>query len=165
MSPAWLIFVAWALAAFIGMELLSYILHRWVFHGILWKIHITHHTKRHGLFEANDFFSFFFTGLAILLLAIGVFDPFGHPAFAIGTGMTLYGILYFIIHDLMTHRRFWPLSPPVAWIDVIRRAHLAHHQSAEKQGREPFGLFLFPYQKFRMPARRRNQTKVEGEET
>lgn len=148
-------FVGWMLGAFVGMEILSYGLHRWVFHGILWKIHITHHTKRHGLLEANDFFSFFFTGLAIVLLAVGFFDPLGQPAFAIGSGMTLYGLLYFVVHDLMTHRRFFPMSAPAGWFDTVRRAHLAHHQSIDKLGREPFGLFLFPYHQFRAPARRR----------
>jgi beta-carotene 3-hydroxylase len=155
---AWATFLAWVAAAFIGMEILSYILHRWIFHGILWKIHITHHTKRHGLFEANDLFSFFFTGLAIVLLVVGFFDPLGSPSFPLGLGMTIYGLLYFTIHDLMTHRRFFPLSVPTGWIEVVRRAHLAHHQSTDKEGQEPFGLFLFPYRKYVHPKERRKKS-------
>jgi beta-carotene 3-hydroxylase len=158
MSAAWAIFTGWVVAAFIGMEIFSYVLHRWVFHGILWKIHLTHHTKRHGLFEANDFFSLFFTGLAIVLLAVGVFDPLGSPAFPLGLGMTIYGLLYFVVHDLMTHRRFFPMSAPAGWMDAVRRAHLAHHQSIDKEGREPFGLFLFPYRKYAEPKARRKKT-------
>jgi beta-carotene 3-hydroxylase len=164
MLPAWFVFIAWSAGAFMGMELLSYLLHRWVFHGILWKIHITHHTRRTGLLEANDLFSFFFTGLAILLLVVGLSDPLGNPAFAIGTGMTIYGMLYFVVHDLMTHRRFFPMSPAMRWMAMVRRAHLAHHQSIEKKGREPFGLFLFPYEEFRKPRSKRGRPHGPGDE-
>ena len=157
MLAAALIFIGWTIAAFIGMELLSYALHRWVFHGPLWSVHVTHHTKRHSTFEANDLFAFFFTGLAIVLLIVGFWDlnPLYSTAFPIGLGMTIYGILYFIVHDLMTHKRFYPLAPTKGWMNSVRRAHLRHHQSAEKDGQEPFGLFLFPYSKFKDPPARK----------
>lgn len=147
----WLSFLGWMVAGFVGLELLSYVLHRWIFHGLLWKIHITHHTKQHGPFEWNDLFSVFFTALTIGLLAWGFSDPVGSVAFPVGLGMTTYGVLYFLIHDLITHRRFWPMRAKTAWVDTVRRAHLAHHQSIEKVGREPFGLFLFPYGQFAKP--------------
>jgi beta-carotene 3-hydroxylase len=31
---------------------------------------------------------------------------------------------------------------------LIRYAHQRHHQSIEKDGQEPYGLFLFPYDKY-----------------
>lgn len=163
MAGSIFIFVAWMAAAFVGMELLSYALHRFVFHGILWKVHITHHTKRHGRFETNDLFSAFFTSLAIVLLAVGFFQPLAKPWFALGLGMTLYGMLYFVVHDLMTHRRFFPLSAPKGWFETVRRAHLAHHQSIDKVGQEPFGLFLFPYRAYQEPRRRGEEKKGAGE--
>lgn len=146
-------FLGLVVSAFVGMELLSYALHRWVFHGILWKIHVTHHTKRHGTFEANDAFSFFFTALAIVLLIVGLGDPLYSVAFPVGLGMTLYGLLYFFVHDMVTHKRFRPTSSRVDWIDLVRRAHLRHHQSIAKDGQEPFGLFLFRYGDFREPTK------------
>ncbi|MBX9653355.1 sterol desaturase family protein [bacterium] len=162
MLSAILIFVAWTVAAFVGMELLSYGLHRWIFHGFLWKIHVTHHTKQHTLLEANDLFAIFFTGLAFVLMLVGFLrDPLHSIEFPIGLGMTIYGMLYFIIHDLMTHRRFFPLKPFSGWMDVVRRAHLRHHQSAEKDGLEPYGLFLFPYSKFRHPPERRSASRKQ----
>ena len=42
-------FALLAAVAFVAMEVLAYVLHRWVFHGPLWRIHRTHHDPaRHG---------------------------------------------------------------------------------------------------------------------
>jgi hypothetical protein len=58
---------------FLVMEMLSYIMHRWLFHGVLWQIHSSHHKPRKGLWEANDIFSLTFATISILL--IFSFDP------------------------------------------------------------------------------------------
>ena len=63
------------LAGFIGTELVSIPLHRYIFHGLLWEIHKSHHSPRHGPFEHNDLFSLFFATLSIALMAMGVFWP------------------------------------------------------------------------------------------
>lgn len=142
-------FVGWMLGAFVGMEILSYGLHRWVFHGPLWRIHASHHQSRPGRFEANDVFAIFFSAVAIALLIIGLDDPIRSIPFPIGLGMTAYGFSYFVVHDLLTHKRFAPVTTKIGWLNAVRRAHLRHHQNAAKPGWEPFGLFLFPYKRFR----------------
>ena len=146
-----------AAAGFVGLEVLSYIVHRYVFHGLLWQIHQTHHRpdRRHGPFELNDLFSIGFAALSMALMWLGRVDPVGSIVFPLGLGVAVYGVLYFILHDLYTHRRFWPFKTRSRTAQTIRRAHQRHHQSIDKDGQEPYGLFLFPYRRYTNPFRRR----------
>lgn len=130
------------------MEIVSYVVHRFIFHGPLWKIHRSHHLASHGLFEANDLFSLFFAGISIFLIYRGMSTPMESVGFALGLGIAVYGLLYFIIHDLYAHKRFWPFKSDSKIMRLVRYAHQRHHQSVEKQGQEPYGLFLFPYDKY-----------------
>ena len=141
-------FGVYLLISFVGMEILSYVVHRYLLHGFLWRIHKTHHEAHHGIFEWNDVFSTLFALAAIVLIILGANDPFGDPRFGLGVGITVYGILYFIVHDLFTHRRFIPFSSESGWMRLIRRAHQRHHQTADKAGNEPYGLLLFPYKQY-----------------
>lgn len=136
-------FVGLTILGFVGMELLSYAVHRWLFHGVFWRIHKTHHVARKGAFEANDVFSLVFSFASIFLMISG-----NSAAFPIGLGVAIYGIVYFIAHDFFTHRRFLPFKSDNKILRTIRAAHQRHHQSAEKLGTEPFGLFLFNYKNF-----------------
>jgi len=142
-------FAGFILLGFAVMEIISYLVHRFVFHGIFWHIHQTHHKPNHGLFELNDLFSLFFAGVSIYLMYLGLKTPLQSASFAIGVGIALYGILYFVIHDLFAHKRFMPFSSDSKILRLIRYAHQRHHQSVEKEGQEPYGLFLFPYDKYK----------------
>jgi beta-carotene 3-hydroxylase len=142
-------FISLAALSFILMELLSYVLHRYIFHGLFWKIHKTHHESSHSVFELNDLFSFSFSIAAIVLMIIGLQENILESlSFPIGMGITIYGILYFIIHDIYTHKRFAKLKTDNRIINIIKKAHQKHHQSAKKIGNEPYGLFLFDYELF-----------------
>jgi beta-carotene 3-hydroxylase len=145
------------IAGFVGMEIISYLVHRFVFHGLLWNIHRTHHEASHGHFELNDLFSLGFAAVAIVLVVLGSSDPLVDPRFGVGIGITVYGILYFIMHDLFTHRRFLPFSSESRIMLLIRSAHNRHHQTAEKDGHEPYGLFLFPYDRYKEAATKKAQ--------
>lgn len=142
-------FIGWMLLGFAGMEIVSYLVHRFVFHGILWEIHRSHHEPNHGLFELNDLFSILFGGVSVYLMYLGMADPLHSVSFAIGTGIAVYGVLYFVIHDLFAHKRFMPFKSDSKIMRLIRYAHQRHHQSINKEGQEPFGLFLFPYDKYK----------------
>lgn len=144
----WLYLIGFIFAGFAGMEIVSYCVHRWLFHGALWFIHESHHTPQHGRFEWNDIFSLLFAGISIWLIASGYSELFSSPEFGIGAGIALYGLLYFIIHDLFTHKRFLPFKSDNPIMKLVRRAHQRHHQDVGKQGNEPYGLFLFPYDKY-----------------
>lgn len=143
-----LAFVGWVLLGFAGMEIISYLVHRFIFHGILWQVHRSHHEPNHGLFEANDLFSLFFAGVSIYLIYQGMEMPLESSSFAIGVGIAVYGLLYFVIHDLFAHKRFIPFKSDSKVMKLIRYAHQRHHQSIDQDGQEPYGLFLFPYDKY-----------------
>jgi beta-carotene 3-hydroxylase len=117
--------------------------HRFLFHGFLWRIHVTHHTPRKGWLELNDIFSLFFGSVSMICLVSG-----NEIATPIGLGIAIYGFIYFITHDLFTHRRFLPFNSKNNILLTIRAAHQRHHQSAEKNGLEPYGLFFFNFRKF-----------------
>lgn len=147
--------IVFIVLGFIGMEIISYGLHRWIFHGVLWKIHESHHTPNHGLFELNDVFSLVFAIISVWLIITGVDNMHTAPAFGIGTGIAIYGLLYFIIHDLFTHKRFVPFKTDNWCMKLVRRAHQRHHQNVGKKGSEPYGLFLFPYDRYPEKKRKR----------
>jgi beta-carotene 3-hydroxylase len=127
---------------FLAMEGLSYVLHRYLFHGVLWRIHQSHHIAKVGRWgrapwhlETNDLFSFLFAAFAVAAFA-------WPPTWWIGFGITLYGTIYFVVHDAVTHRRFFPLDLNWAWVVRIRDAHRAHHNDVSKVGVGPYGLFF-----------------------
>jgi len=136
------ILVLGTVLGFVMMEILSYVLHRYLFHGALWFIHESHHRTRHGWFETNDLFSFGFAIAAIVMMftADSVLDSW---LFALGCGMTLYGFCYFIAHDLYVHRRPFSFQTSWNWLNRLRAAHRTHHQKSDRLGQEPFGLFWF----------------------
>ena len=136
-------FISLTILGFIGLEIFSYVVHRWLFHGVLWGVHVTHHTPRKGWFEANDLFSLIFASVSIFFIVSN-----NSILLPIGLGIAIYGFVYFITHDLFTHRRFLPFKLKNKILLTIRSAHQNHHQSIEKQGFEPFGLFFFNYKKF-----------------
>lgn len=136
-------FIGLTILGFVGMEIFSYFVHRWLFHGILWRIHVTHHTPRKGWFELNDLFSLIFGAVSIGFIISG-----NYILLPIGLGIAIYGFIYFITHDLFTHRRFLPFNTKNKILLTIRAAHQRHHQSVEKLGIEPFGLFFFDYSAF-----------------
>ena len=151
-------FVIWTIFGFAAMEVFSYFVHRFVFHGILWQIHETHHTPRKFPFELNDIFSLIFAAVSICLMIFAE-KPFSTSiAFPIGFGIAIYGGFYFIVHDIFTHRRFLKFNSKNKLLLTVRAAHQRHHQTVEKKGIEPFGLFIFDYAGFWK--RERDKTKT-----
>ncbi len=141
-------FIGLTMLGFAAMEIFSYVVHRFLFHGVLWRIHQTHHRASHSLFELNDVFSLIFALVSIALMVFAD-QPFTESlAFPVGLGIAIFGCVYFITHDLFTHRRFLSFKSTNKILLTIRRAHQRHHQTAEKIGLEPFGLFVFDYSKF-----------------
>ncbi len=135
-----LIAISLIIATIFGMEVLSWAIHKYLFHGPLWFIHKTHHQQRHGFFELNDVFSFGFGALAIYLIWAGHTNL--DYRFWIGTGISVYGIIYFIFHDWFIHNRLKAFKSENKYLKGIRRAHKIHHKSIEKDGSEEFGLLV-----------------------
>jgi len=128
------------LGTLVGMESISWAMHKYLFHGPLWFIHKTHHQQRHGFFELNDLFSLGFGIVAITLLWKGHLTL--DFRFWIGAGISIYGIIYFIFHDWFIHNRLKAFKSENLYLKGIRRAHKIHHKSMAKDDSEEFGLLL-----------------------
>ena len=132
------------LCGIVGMEICSYGIHRYIMHGWLWFIHKTHHRRGKHRLELNDVFSLLFAGISIVFLIIGILSV-QYFLLGIGAGIILYGILYFIIHDIIIHRRIkttFPIRHP--YLRQIIHAHALHHSTTEKYPSQSFGLLWVP---------------------
>lgn len=130
-------------ASFAGMEGVAYLAHRHVMHGWLWVLHESHHRPRLGRFERNDLFAVFFAVPSILLIYAGVhhFAPLAW----IGAGMTAYGAMYFLFHDVIVHQRIrFRRIPRWRYLRRIIQAHRMHHASDAKDGGVSFGFLYAP---------------------
>ncbi|MGV8880026.1 MAG: sterol desaturase family protein [Sphingobacteriaceae bacterium] len=123
-----------------GMELLSWAVHKYLFHGPLWFIHKTHHQPHHPGPELNDIFSLGFAALALWLMWEGRVGLDYY--FWTGAGISLYGMLYFIFHDGFIHNRFKSFKTTNRYLSGIRRAHKIHHKSMKRFPSEEFGLLV-----------------------
>lgn len=140
--------VVWILFGLIFMEVFSWTIHKYLMHGPLWKIHKSHHVHTKGFFELNDIFTIFFGSIAVVLIFLGI-DQFDYR-FWIGSGISLYGLSYFVLHDVLIHKRFkWLGRPKGKYLKGITKAHQAHHRTNKKSDAVSFGLFLVPKEYFR----------------
>jgi beta-carotene 3-hydroxylase len=132
------------LIAFLSMELVAWLTHKYIMHGFLWSLHKDHHDhSNNSRFEKNDYFFVIFAIPGILNILFGIND-FSAPYFWIGLGITLYGATYFFIHDLLIHQRIKILRNTTnPYLLLLRRAHKIHHKSIKKMGGESFGMLLF----------------------
>lgn len=126
-------------AAFIAMEFVSYLAHRFLYHGIGWVFHKSHHEPRQGVFEWNDVFPLMFASIAITIMVYGLSDSSRMDLVAASIGISAYGIVYFFIHDVYVHRRAKWMKIRIPFLMKLKRAHAIHHA----YGGEPYGLLLF----------------------
>lgn len=126
-----------------AMEGIAWLSHRYLMHGPGWGWHASHHEPRTQLLEKNDLFAVCFAAFAIVLIWFGTSGAW--PLQWIGAGMTLYGLLYFVVHDGMVHRR-WPLNfvPARGYLRRLYQAHLLHHATSKKDGAVSFGFLIAP---------------------
>ena len=148
-----LVNVALVLGTFLFMEGVAWFTHKYVMHGFLWSWHRDHHNHHNGVFEINDLFAVVFSLTAITLSFIGVEFPQWSYLAWIGAGVTLYGLFYFIFHDIIVHRRVkMKVDTSGRYMQRIMRAHYIHHKVHSKEGAEAFG-FLYAPKKYDRPVR------------
>ena len=133
------------LCTFAGMELFAYAMHRWVMHGPGWFLHESHHRERHGLFELNDLYALIFALPSFGLIYAGVQGNWGAIASSIGVGIAAYGLVYFVFHDTLVHKRI-PNSyvPRLPYMKRIVQAHRLHHAVKSKHCAVSFGFIYAP---------------------
>lgn len=138
------------LAAFTGMEGVAWLTHKYIMHGLLWIWHKDHHKKEtDGFLEHNDFFFLLFALPGIAGLYIGMKNDF-NMLFWIGLGITIYGLCYFLVHDIFIHQRFKIFrNANNRYFKAIRRAHKMHHKHLDKEQGECFGMLWVPFKYFR----------------
>ena len=136
-------------STFLFMEFVAWVVHKYIMHGFLWSLHLDHHVVNNdNIFQKNDYFFLIFAIPSIILILIG------HEnltiGFFIGVGIALYGLAYFIVHEIIIHRR---LPPPGKtknkYIKAIRKAHKVHHKNRGKHNGVNFGMLVVPFKYFK----------------
>lgn len=149
MPDTWIMKLIAFLLSFVAMEATAWFAHKYVMHGILWRLHDDHHYKeQYGFFEKNDFFFLVFAipGIALLLAGFKTFNLY----FWIGMGITAYGLAYFFVHDVFIHQRIkWLKKSNNSYLRAIRKAHKIHHSHLEKENGECFGMLWVPAKYYR----------------
>jgi beta-carotene 3-hydroxylase len=125
------------------MEYVAWVFHKYLMHGPLWVLHKSHHRPRRGWFELNDTFGLFFSSISIMLIYFGLR---GHPVLlGAGLGMVVYGGIYFLVHDVLVHRRVRHVFVPRSgYLRRIYQAHRLHHALETKDGAVSFGFVYAP---------------------
>ncbi len=138
------------LATFLTMEGITWLTHRFVMHGFLWNLHEDHHNKNHhAFFEKNDYFFIIFAVMTMILFSTGTYIPHLNYLIFIGLGITLYGMAYFLVHEVFIHHRFKFLArTDNVYFRAIRKAHKMHHKHLGKEEGECFGMLLVPLKYF-----------------
>ena len=161
--PSYLIYTLVTLGTVIAMEFVAWLAHRYLMHGFLWIWHEDHH-KPHtveGFFQKNDLFFLVFAVPSAACYMTGANFPELFALFFVGIGISIYGLIYFLIHDVYIHQRFrWFKHLDNPYSRAILRAHGAHHAKQDKEDGVSFGL-LFVHPKY-FRERKRNESLTES---
>lgn len=154
-------FIGIVLLTFILMEGITWLTHKYVMHGFLWYLHEDHHQPTPGFFEKNDAFFLIFAIPSWLCIMLGLQHGVYWVA-AIGFGIAMYGLGYFIVHEVIIHQRFkWFTRSNNSYVRTIRWAHKMHHKHLGKEDGESFGM-LFVAKKYWDKVRRDNEIKIKN---
>lgn len=139
------------LVTFVLMEAVTWCTHKFVMHGFMWYFHSDHHQPKYAhVFERNDIFFVIFAIPSILLFYFGTRGQI-NELFFIGLGILLYGICYFLVHDVLIHQRFkWFKYTKNKYLIGLRKAHKVHHKHLGKEQGECFGMLFVPFKYFKI---------------
>ena len=141
--PDWLINLGIFLAVFFGMEGVAWATHRYLMHGPLWFLHESHHRPRESWFELNDVFGIFFSLISMGLFLAGTL--YYGPLIWAGLGMAAYGLVYFLLHDVLVHTRIrHGFVPRHGYLRRVYQAHRLHHATHGRDGAVSFGFIYSP---------------------
>jgi beta-carotene 3-hydroxylase len=141
------LYVCITLLTFLFMEGVAWFLHKYVMHGVGWFLHEDHHRYTKNRFEKNDVFGAFFAVLSFILILFGFFGGFDIRLF-IGIGVAMYGMGYFLVHDIFFHHRInIKYRPKSKYIKRVLHAHAMHHQKSTAHDGICFG-FLYASRRY-----------------
>ncbi len=141
---SWILIASIVILTFMFMEFTAWFTHKYVMHGFLWVLHKDHHRPHHNKLERNDLFALIFAIPSIILIIIGSREF--NFIFWIGVGIALYGLAYFLYHDVLVHQRLKIFGKADSWyFNSIIKAHFDHHA-----GKKNYGfLFMVPWKYFK----------------
>lgn len=137
-----LLYILLAFVVFFLMEGITWLTHKFVMHGFLWYLHEDHHQPRGNVLEKNDAFFLIFAIPSWLCIMLGLMNQV-YWVVSIGAGIAMYGLAYFIVHDIIIHQRFKIFSRwNSTYVRAIRWAHKMHHKHIDKEDGESFGMLM-----------------------
>ena len=143
------LFTAVAVLAFLVMEPVTYLTHRFVMHGLAERIHRSHHVPSPGRWEANDAFPVVFSAAAMVATLAAYQGWTSRLVLAAVAGVSVYGLLYALVHDVYIHGRLRQSAPASALVisrsgrghpllERLADAHRIHHL----YNGEPYGMLV-----------------------
>ena len=115
-------------------------------HGIFWHWHEDHHKPhqmKKGFWERNDRFFLVFALPSFLCDLFGSLTTDLRFLLFIGIGISIYGLCYFLVHDVYIHRRFnWFKQLDNFYSKAVLKAHGTHHAKQTKEDCESFGILI-----------------------
>jgi beta-carotene 3-hydroxylase len=140
------LYILLTIATFFFMEFMAWFTHKYVMHGFGWYLHSDHHIRDGRKLERNDFYALIFAVPSILFIWFGTRGGI-HAGFYIGLGVALYGLAYFMFHDVYVHRRVNLLGDLSNWyLRATHKAHLDHHKPYAEYN---FGFLIAPLRYYR----------------
>ncbi|MEO7310867.1 MAG: beta-carotene hydroxylase [Chitinophagaceae bacterium] len=137
-----LLYILITLGTFALMEGITWATHKYIMHGWLWYLHEDHHQPKGHTFEKNDAFFLIFAIPSWLSIMVGL-QRQAYWVAAIGFGILMYGLAYFLVHEVIIHQRFkWFTRSNNIYIRAIRWAHKMHHKHLDKHEGESFGMLI-----------------------
>jgi beta-carotene 3-hydroxylase len=142
--PDLVFYILLMLATVLAMEVTANLVHKYIMHGPLgWGWHKSHHEPHDEVFERNDLYAVLFAVPSVLLIYFGLRGA-GWMAW-VGAGFFLYGLIYFILHDVLVHRRWsLKLTPRGSYLKRLYQAHRMHHAVQGRAGCVSFGFLYAP---------------------
>ncbi len=155
---SWIERAAWVVGMVVFMECFAWGTHRYVMHGRLgWGWHRSHHEPHDELYEKNDLYAVVFSVIVTAMFTVGIWYE---RVWWAALGVTVYGLIYFFVHDMLVHQRFgFRWVPKKGYAKRLLQAHRLHHAVKGRDGTVSHGFLLAP-----SPARLKAQLRAgEGQ--
>lgn len=143
-------------ASVVGMELFAWWAHKYIMHGWGWGWHRDHHEPHDKRLEKNDLFAVVFGTIVFFMFLAGYY--YSAALWWTAFGITVYGLIYTLVHDGLVHQRYWKYVPKRGYAKRLVQAHKLHHATVGKEGGVSFG-FVFA----RDPAKLKAELKQQRE--
>ncbi len=137
---SWLEAILIVLGALVFMEGWAWFAHKYIMHGFGWAWHRDHHEPHDNVLEKNDLFAVVFGTINAAMYIYG--SLYWEAMWWAAVGISLYGVIYTLIHDGLVHQRYFKWVPKKGYAKRLVQAHKLHHATIGKEGGVSFG-FVF----------------------